>query len=54
MYKRQDYNVLVESAEGLENCKKMLKLAKKGKYDGYLLEGMACPDVYKRQSYKGI
>lgn len=21
----------------------MLKLAKKGKYDGYLLEGMACP-----------
>ena len=41
--KRPDYNVLVESAEGLENCKKMLKLAKKGKYDGYLLEGMACP-----------
>lgn len=33
----------MESAEGLANCKKMLKLAKSGKYDGYLLEGMACP-----------
>ena len=33
----------VEHAEGLENCRKMLLMAKKGKYDGYLLEGMACP-----------
>lgn len=30
-------------AEGLEECKKMLMMAKAGKYDGYLLEGMACP-----------
>lgn len=30
-------------AEGLPNCKKMLQVAKTGKYDGYLLEGMACP-----------
>lgn len=30
-------------AEGLKNCRKMLQLAKTGKYDGYLLEGMACP-----------
>ncbi len=35
--------VKVEHAEGLDNCRKMLMLAKAGKYDGYLLEGMACP-----------
>ena len=35
--------VKVACAEGLDNCKKMLLLAKAGKYDGYLLEGMACP-----------
>lgn len=35
--------VKVESAEGLRDCKKMLKLAKAGKFNGYLLEGMACP-----------
>ena len=35
--------VKVMSAEGLQNCKKMLQMAKIGKYDGYLLEGMACP-----------
>ena len=35
--------VKVVSAEGLDNCKKMLMLAKAGKYNGYLLEGMACP-----------
>ncbi len=35
--------IKTEWAEGLENCKKMLALAKAGKYDGYLLEGMACP-----------
>ncbi|HIT43963.1 TPA: 4Fe-4S dicluster domain-containing protein [Candidatus Avacholeplasma faecigallinarum] len=33
----------VESAQGLRNCKKLLQMAKAGKYDGYLLEGMACP-----------
>ena len=35
--------VKVVSAEGLDNCRKMLMLAKAGKYNGYLLEGMACP-----------
>ena len=31
------------SAEGLAECRKLLQLAKAGKYDGYLLEGMGCP-----------
>lgn len=35
--------VLTERAEGLPACRKMLQLAKLGKYNGYLLEGMACP-----------
>ena len=35
--------IKVASAEGLQNCKKLLTLAKAGKYNGYLLEGMACP-----------
>ncbi|MFA9379181.1 MAG: 4Fe-4S dicluster domain-containing protein [Lachnotalea sp.] len=35
--------VKVISAEGLHNCRKMLMVAKTGKYNGYLLEGMACP-----------
>ena len=35
--------IKVEHAEGLDNCRKMLQLAKAGKYNGYLLEGMACP-----------
>ncbi len=30
-------------AEGLRECKKLITLAKAGKYNGYLLEGMACP-----------
>ena len=30
-------------AEGLRECRKMLRIARTGKYDGYLLEGMACP-----------
>ena len=33
----------VQSAQGLHDCKRMLMLAKAGKYDGYLLEGMGCP-----------
>jgi iron only hydrogenase large subunit-like protein len=37
-----DREVKVESAEGLENCRKLLQMAKAGKYNGYLLEGMAC------------
>jgi len=35
--------VKVFAAQGLDNCRKMLKDAVEGKYDGYLLEGMACP-----------
>ena len=35
--------VKVVSANGLQECKKMLMAAKAGKYNGYLLEGMACP-----------
>lgn len=35
--------VLTVRAEGLPECRKMLQLAKAGKYNGYLLEGMACP-----------
>ncbi|MBQ4426793.1 MAG: 4Fe-4S dicluster domain-containing protein [Oscillospiraceae bacterium] len=38
-----DLEIKVERAEGLDNCRKMLQLAKAGKYNGYLLEGMACP-----------
>ena len=38
-----DREVLTEHAEGLEECRKLLLQASKGKYDGYLLEGMACP-----------
>ena len=38
-----DREVKVASAQGLAECKKMLMLAKAGKYNGYLLEGMACP-----------
>ena len=38
-----DMEVKVESADGLDNCRKLLTLAKAGKYDGYLLEGMGCP-----------
>ncbi len=35
--------IKVESAQGLKECRKLLTLAKAGKYNGYLLEGMACP-----------
>ena len=38
-----DREILMERAEGLDNCKKMLTKAKTGKMNGYLLEGMACP-----------
>ena len=34
--------VPVDRAEGLENCRKLLMLAKAGKRNGYLIEGMAC------------
>ncbi|MBB5183617.1 4Fe-4S dicluster domain-containing protein [Catenisphaera adipataccumulans] len=35
--------VNVQAAEGLKNCKTMLMMAKAGRLNGYLLEGMACP-----------
>ena len=38
-----DYQVKTARAEGLRDCRKLMTLAKAGKYDGYLLEGMACP-----------
>ena len=38
-----EVEVKTVAAEGLENCRKMLRAARTGKYDGYLLEGMACP-----------
>ena len=38
-----DREVKVVSANGLQECKKMMMSAKAGKYNGYLLEGMACP-----------
>ena len=38
-----DREVNVVCAEGLSECKKMMAMAKAGKYNGYLLEGMACP-----------
>ena len=30
-------------AEGLRDCRKLMAMAKAGKYKGYLLEGMGCP-----------
>lgn len=38
-----DREIKVANAEGLRDCRKLLTLAKAGKYSGYLLEGMACP-----------
>lgn len=38
-----DVEIKIDRAEGLKNCYKMLQVAKAGKRDGYLLEGMACP-----------
>ena len=38
-----DLEVLTDYADGLVDCRKMLTLAKVGKRNGYLLEGMACP-----------
>ena len=35
--------IKVEYADGLRECRKMMTMAKLGKYNGYLLEGMACP-----------
>ena len=38
-----DVDVKIEHAEGLAECKKMLMLAKAGKMNGYMIEGMGCP-----------
>ncbi len=38
-----DTEVYIEHAEGLTDCQKMLMLAKAGKKDGCLIEGMGCP-----------
>lgn len=38
-----DVEVKIEHAEGLEECRKMLLLAKAGKKNGCLIEGMGCP-----------
>ena len=38
-----DLEVKTARAEGLRECRKLMTMAKAGKYNGYLLEGMACP-----------
>jgi iron only hydrogenase large subunit-like protein len=38
-----EIEVKIQNAEGLKNCKTMLMMAKAGRLNGYLLEGMACP-----------
>lgn len=41
--KHPEMEVNVASAQGLDECRRMMMLARAGKYNGYLLEGMACP-----------
>ena len=41
--KYPDMELKTARAEGLRDCRKLMALAKAGKYKGYLLEGMACP-----------
>ena len=38
-----DLELKTARAEGLRDCRKLMMMAKAGKYKGYLLEGMACP-----------
>lgn len=38
-----EIEVKIDRADGLKECRNMLLLAKAGKRNGYLLEGMACP-----------
>ena len=38
-----DRELKTARAEGLRDCRKLMAMAKAGKYDGCLLEGMACP-----------
>ena len=41
--KYPDMEIKTARAEGLRDCRKLMAMAKAGKYKGYLLEGMACP-----------
>ena len=43
MQTNPDVEIKTARAEGLRDCRKLMTLAKAGKYNGYLLEGMACP-----------
>ena len=45
LIQQQDPNAEVNTAraEGLRDCRKLMAMAKAGKYNGYLLEGMGCP-----------
>ena len=38
-----DMEIQTARAEGLRDCRKLMALAKAGKYKGFLLEGMGCP-----------
>lgn len=38
-----DVSIKTAHCEGLSECKKMLMMAKAGKMNGYLIEGMGCP-----------
>ena len=38
-----DREIKIANAQGLRECRKMMTMAKAGKYNGYLLEGMGCP-----------
>ncbi len=38
-----DLEIKTARAEGLRDCRKLMAMAKAGKYNGYLLEGMGCP-----------
>jgi iron only hydrogenase large subunit-like protein len=38
-----DLEIKAARAEGLRDCRKLMAMAKAGKYKGYLLEGMGCP-----------
>ena len=40
---KPDTEIKIQRADGLRECRKLLTLAKTGKLEGYLLEGMACP-----------
>ena len=35
--------IKIQRADGLRECRRLLTLAKEGKLDGFLLEGMPCP-----------